>query len=116
MNESLKRDCPVCMEDMFSSRIPIMMLKCGHGMHSHCYKSFLKAGRYNCPLCSKSLGDFSSSWEQLRQEIALTPMPEEYRDTMVRILCNDCNGQCETAFHILGHECETCHSFNTRRI
>jgi hypothetical protein len=53
----------------------------------------------------------------MREVIALTPMPEECK-MIVRILCNDCNQETDTDFHIDGLECrnDTCGSFNTRRV
>ena len=40
---------------------------------------------YACPTCSKSVGDLSSLWEHIDREVAMTPMPEEYRDTKVEV-------------------------------
>ena len=40
---------------------------------------------YACPTCSKSVGDLSSLWEHIDREGAMTPMPEEYRDTKVEV-------------------------------
>ena len=37
-------------------------------------------------------------------EIASTPMPAEYADKMVTILCNDCNEESTVKFHIFGHK------------
>lgn len=45
-----------------------------------------------------------------------TPMPTEYRDMRVRLLCNDCNTRFETAFHVVGHKCTSCGGYNTRRL
>jgi RING finger/CHY zinc finger protein 1 len=50
-------------------------------------------------------------------EIALTPMPEEYRKKRVRIRCNDCREESSTPFHILRLKCRgTCGSYNTVKI
>jgi RING finger and CHY zinc finger domain-containing protein 1 len=32
-----KQDCPVCMEDMSTSRMAGMILRCGHAMHAKCF-------------------------------------------------------------------------------
>ncbi|KAG6748507.1 hypothetical protein POTOM_048433 [Populus tomentosa] len=34
----------------------------------------------------------------------------------VSILCNDCNSTSKVAFHVAGHKCKQCASYNTRRI
>ena len=56
-------------------------------------------------------------------EIALTPMPEEYANVKVKVLCNDCHEESMVKFHIFGHKCSSekddgvvCGSYNTRRI
>ena len=41
-------------------------------------------------------------------------MPEQYNFN-VKIYCNDCEKNSETKFHILGHKCQHCGSFNTKR-
>ncbi|KAK7839572.1 e3 ubiquitin-protein ligase miel1 [Quercus suber] len=48
-------------------------------------------------------------------EIQATAMPEEYQYE-VSILCNDCNNTSNVRYHILGHKCSHCNSYNTRRI
>ena len=59
--------------------------------------------------------DLSQSWDMLRRERDATPMPEEYRNKRVAILCNDCEQHSDTIFHIVGLECTQCGSFNTKR-
>jgi len=44
-------------------------------------------------------------------------MPLEYRDKRVRVLCNDCGKESDTAWHILGLKCKAgCGSYNTSKI
>ena len=43
-------------------------------------------------------------------------MPAEYRDMKVNVLCNDCNTRFEATFHVVGHKCNGCGGYNTRRI
>ena len=50
---------------------------------------------------------------QLDAEIAMTPMPPEYKDLKVMISCNDCSQKSEVTFHIVGHKCTSCNSYNT---
>ena len=44
------------------------------------------------------------------------PMPEEYKNTKMMILCNDCLAQSKVPFHILPGKCKSCRSYNTTRI
>ena len=46
---------------------------------------------YTCPICNVSLEKMEVFWRQLDTEIANTPMPEEYRDKKVGVLCRDCH-------------------------
>nr|GMD64044.1 E3 ubiquitin-protein ligase MIEL1 [Ipomoea batatas] len=71
--------------------------------------------RYRCPICSKSMLNMSRTWERLEEEIQSTVMPEEYFYE-VPILCNDCNNTSTANFHILGHKCKHCSSYNTRMV
>ena len=43
-----------------------------------------------------------SHYEALDAEIASIPMPAEYADKMVKILCNDCLQKSVTKWHICG--------------
>ena len=115
--ESMHQNCPVCQEYLFDSRTSATVLECGHTMHVQCRNDMIRARQYVCPVCSVSIVDMSATWAEMREVIALTPMPEECK-MIVRILCNDCNQETDTDFHIDGLECrnETCGSFNTRRV
>mmetsp|Transcript_174 Transcript_174/g.328 ORF Transcript_174/g.328 Transcript_174/m.328 type:complete len:96 (+) Transcript_174:811-1098(+) len=77
-------------------------------------RMLLKA--HACPICSKSVCDLSSLWEQIDVEVAAMVMPEEYRDKMLLILCNDCDKTSHAAFHVLAMKCRHCKSYNTRQI
>ena len=70
----------------------------------------------SCPICMKSYEDMEPYWQHLDAEIALTPMPQDYSNWRVDILCNDCNKPSRVQFHILGLKCCHCRSYNTRRI
>ena len=59
--------------------------------------------------------DMRQAWGYLDREIANTPMPTEYANTRVQMLCNDCHVQADAAFHALGLKCSACGSYNTRR-
>lgn len=100
--------------------------------------------RYCCPICTKSIMDMSATWKMIDEEVSIgrvyqvnscyptrgkcfdiymfvlqieaTMMPDEYRRKKVWVLCNDCNDTTEVFFHILGHKCRHCKSYNTRSI
>jgi RING finger and CHY zinc finger domain-containing protein 1 len=92
-------------------------MKCGHWIHSKCYKSMLKNNVVICPLCQKYVIDVDEGFiERLDKEIAETDMPEEYREIMLQILCNECEQKSEAKFHIFGLKCGQCGSYNTKRI
>ena len=44
-----------------------------------------------CPICMKSYADLAAIWRRVDEEVASTPMPEEYACWVAHILCNDCN-------------------------
>ncbi|EPS59109.1 hypothetical protein M569_15701, partial [Genlisea aurea] len=100
---------------LFDSTKQALILKCGHTMHAECRDEMFSKNQYRCPICSKSVLDMSTSWEMLDQEIEATAMPREYRYE-VQILCNDCNSTSTAMFHIVGHKCGRCGSYNTRLI
>ncbi|KAG6703803.1 hypothetical protein I3842_07G103500 [Carya illinoinensis] len=115
VENSMKNFCPVCYEYLFDSIKATKILKCGHTMHMDCFDDMKKQNMYRCPICSKTVTDMSVFWNMLDKEIEATAMPEEYR-YKVSILCNDCNNNGEACFHVLGHKCGHCNSYNTRRL
>lgn len=64
----------------------------------------------------KSYMNMDADWQRLDAEIAVTPMPQDYANWRVDVLCNDCNKPSKVQFHILGLKCSHCRSYNTRRI
>lgn len=110
-----RSNCPVCLEDLHTSRKSCRVPKCGHMLHYKCMQQLLRTGNYACPTCSVSMVDMSSVWEKLDHEVSITPMPAEYRDFKVQILCRDCHQESRAAFHILGQKCVPCGSYNTCR-
>lgn len=111
----LKNNCPICTEDLFTSQDQPNRLNCGHFMHKTCLESYIKTN-YKCPICFKSMCDMTSMFSQLTEEIENTPMPEEYSDMIVKIMCNDCLKESSVKFHIIGMKCSECDSYNTKRI
>lgn len=114
VENSMKHHCPICYEYLFDSLRETRVLKCGHTIHSECLHDMISHEQYTCPICFKSVVDLSRLWRKFDEEIEATMMPEDYRDRKVWILCNDCNDTTEAFFHIVGHKCLHCHSYNTR--
>uniref|UniRef100_A0A7N0TAV0 Uncharacterized protein n=2 Tax=Kalanchoe fedtschenkoi TaxID=63787 RepID=A0A7N0TAV0_KALFE len=112
---AMHHDCPVCFEYLFESRIDVIVLQCGHTIHKDCLKEMRNHFQFACPLCSKSVCDMSKVWERFDLEIAATPMPEQYQNKKVRILCNDCGKNSEVQFHVVAQKCPHCRSYNTRQ-
>ncbi|XP_048960993.1 RING finger and CHY zinc finger domain-containing protein 1 isoform X9 [Canis lupus dingo] len=77
-----RQNCPICLEDIHTSRVVAHVLPCGHLLHRTCYEEMLKEG-YRCPLCMHSALDMTRYWRQLDDEVAQTPMPSEYQNMTV---------------------------------
>ena len=107
------KNCPVCLEDLFSSRNVTVSLQCGHVLHNHCFKESLEQNEYRCPLCKKSMIDMTQFWDGMDLSIAHQPMPDEYKNYKVSILCNDCEEKTITKYHFLCNKCKKCQSWNT---
>ncbi|XP_020492070.1 RING finger and CHY zinc finger domain-containing protein 1 isoform X1 [Labrus bergylta] len=108
-----RQNCPVCMEDIHTSRIMAHVLPCGHLLHKTCFDDMVRTGAYRCPLCMHSAWDMEDHWDQIDKEISLSPMPTEYQGATVKIICNDCQVHCTVPFHVLGMKCSGCGSYNT---
>jgi len=116
LENSLKHDCPVCLQDLFTSRDSAMKIPgCNHTIHQSCFRR-LARHKLQCPLCCKSFVDMTEINKTMDEEIEATPMPDEYKDKKIMILCNDCSEKSEVNFHILGMKCLQCQSYNTRNI
>ena len=115
MADKYKNSCPVCREDMFSSRQPPQDLPCGHAIHAHCFRN-LAGFDYRCPICKKTVvsrQSMSAAWGARARDIAMQPMPPDLART-VTIMCNDCEETSEDlGWHFLGVQCPGCQSFNT---
>ncbi|KAK5647491.1 hypothetical protein RI129_002383 [Pyrocoelia pectoralis] len=111
-----RANCPVCLEDIHTSRIPCHIPDCGHLLHRTCFEQLLQSGHYACPICQTSLMDMTQLWKYLDNEVAHTPMPPEYSNYMADILCKDCHKESTVKFHVVGLKCTQCGSYNTCRI
>ena len=107
--------CPVCQEDLFSSRQASHEMPCGHAIHWHCFKE-LTSFDTRCPVCKKTAETpetMAPTWSALAMGIALQPVPREMA-RVVNIICNDCGERdYERRWHFLGVRCMHCLSFNT---
>ena len=116
LDRGLESDCPVCSEFMFTSNVPVRRLRCGHYMHSHCFKTYTQR-KYRCPICSKSMGNMKAYFSMLDTLIANeAPLPQSLRDRKTKVTCMDCYTRSDVPFHFVYHKCPNCSSYNTRQI
>jgi len=111
-----KGKCPICLEDLHSSRKKVDIPNCSHMIHSECLCEMFKHGKTSCPTCNTSLVDMSTVWQGIDEAVANTQMPEIYRTYHVSILCRDCHEESKVVFHVLGLKCGSCGGYNTTRI
>eukprot|EP00795_Rhopilema_esculentum_P004610 gene4610-20883_t len=79
-----RSDCPVCLEDMHTSRTPLLVPSCGHMIHE----------AITCPICCKSYDDAAMVWKRLDEIVGATPLDDKYKDIKMKILCRDCHKVC----------------------
>ena len=58
-----------------------------------------------CPICKKSMVDPKLFEKEMDLQHANMPMPEDYKNTKMMILCNDCLAKSKIPFHILPGKC-----------
>lgn len=66
-------NCPVCQEDLFSSRDASHELPCGHAIHWHCFRE-LASHDSRCPCCKKTAETherMKPTWDAIAMGIAL---------------------------------------------
>lgn len=111
-------NCGICLEDMEQSINNWISIKCKHKFHYNCLIDYLKTN-YKCPLCQKTIPDGMTRdalFNSVKNEVNANPMPEEYKNTKVNIICNDCTKISNVNFHFIAMECSQCNSFNTKTI
>jgi len=108
-------NCPICQEDLFSSRAASHELPCGHAMHWHCFQEYSSFDS-RCPVCKKTSEDpqdMKETWEAMALTIEMQPIPTEFA-RVVNISCNDCEQMSlNCRWHLIGVQCKHCNSFNT---
>ncbi|XP_015764213.1 PREDICTED: RING finger and CHY zinc finger domain-containing protein 1-like [Acropora digitifera] len=67
VEKSSHTDCPICFEDIHTSRIPSHVPPCGHLLHSTCFSKYLETGGYACPICNRSMVDMTRAWRMLEK-------------------------------------------------
>jgi zinc finger-like protein len=121
---SMESECPVCKDFMFDSETPVKTLPCGHLMHTSCFETYTRH-YYTCPLCRKSLGDFTVYFRMLdailaderQKKKAEEEDKEDKEETkeqkQQKVKCNDCAEVTMAEFHFVYHACGKCRSYNT---
>ena len=108
-------NCPICQEDLFSSRSPIHEMPCGHAIHWHCFQNLIKYDS-RCPVCKKTVDShehMAATWNSLALGVAMQPVPPAFAK-VVSIKCIDCERkESNRSWHFLGVQCNFCTSFNT---
>ncbi|PXF47547.1 Zinc finger protein BRUTUS-like [Gracilariopsis chorda] len=110
---SLHANCPICTEYLATSTKPMVVLRCGHTIHSDCLRQLAASG-YTCPICHKSMADMSKWYRELDKQIQKELIPPEFAYRRSRVLCHDCEKKTVAQFHLMYHKCGACHGYNTR--
>jgi hypothetical protein len=118
IDNALATACPICSEHMFNSRRRVTLTRCGHPLHEECLSQYAEHAHNNdrfvtCPTCRKTLYDETATYRFIDAALATHEMPEELRDKIASILCNDCERVGEAPFHFQYHKCPHCGGYNT---
>eukprot|EP00095_Tigriopus_kingsejongensis_P002538 snap_masked-scaffold344_size201325-processed-gene-1.2 protein:Tk02538 transcript:snap_masked-scaffold344_size201325-processed-gene-1.2-mRNA-1 annotation:"hypothetical protein DAPPUDRAFT_190026" len=114
--ENLSRaNCPICQEDIHTSREPSQIPPCNHLIHKSCFDQLVRSGHFFCPVCAHSLVDMRDMWRLYDQQIEETPLPAIYQNLYALSYCRDCLKTSKSAFHIMGIKCAHCEGYNTVR-
>jgi len=108
-----KKDCPVCLEDIHTSREPAQIPPCHHLIHRSCFQQLRLKGFFRCPVCLKSM--FKIPWEDYDLMLANNPMPPRFVGVLAKIKCFDCDINSDAEFHFVSLKCGSCGSHNTAR-
>jgi len=111
-----RQNCPICQEYMHTSVVKNTIMKCGHMVHSSCFKQIVNQGQARCPTCLRSVVDMSKVWQRLDRHVLMTPMPKEYENKWKSNLCNDCQKVTHCKFHVVAMKCQECGSYNTAEV
>jgi RING finger/CHY zinc finger protein 1 len=112
----LNEECPICFENLFHSIDTTYPLSCGHTIHTKCLNSSLRSSNGKCPICRKTFARNIMHDKFLKLLVERQPMPDEYKDKKVDILCQDCEQKSNVNFHFIAMFCPNCNSHNTTQI
>ena len=135
IENTLKTFCPICAEYMFDKRKHVVLMKCGHSIHTECLNNYKKF-YISCPVCKKSLGDnkiikekisylkdkfLGKDSKELDKVFVLrysesTDLPERnynFLNGKIDIKCHDCYEMSEVIDMKIFNECKSCGSINT---
>ncbi len=114
--ENLSRtNCPVCLEDLHTSKERCQILPCQHLVHQSCFGKLLDQSLFNCPICSRSMIDLDQLWTTMADAVERNPMQGRFKDLFVDVFCRDCFKSARAKYHTIGVRCVDCGSFNTIR-
>ena len=116
IEDSTKTNCPICGEYIFDSPKQVSILKCGHAIHTKCLESLLKHD-YRCPFCKKTVVDkIQEQWRVYDMLAPFEPIPEEFKNKRLVILCNDCEKKSDIKFSFEFLKCADCGGYNTSEV
>ena len=70
--------CVVCSDNTFDSQSESFPLTCGHLIHKVCWTQYIQLGSYKCPHCKKSIGNLTTHWDFIRNQIKTHPLPNDF--------------------------------------
>ena len=111
VRNSPHNDCPICLEDMFTSTKELMVLNCGHWIHKNCNEKYAEKS-YRCPTCKKSMWDMELCWNKINDYMKNIEFPKEFENAKANIICNDCLEKSTVNYSVI-HKCLKCNSWNT---
>lgn len=117
IEKAMQSDCPVCLENLFTSTKVVSVLPCGHTIHHACLEILRRDGEglrsMRCPICQRTLlQNPQAVWDHLRRTQRLYPLDPPDRKK-VEISCHDCCKKSYSWYYPLGIRCYLCGSFNT---
>lgn len=114
VENTLKSDCPICAEYLFTSPKDIMFLECGHSIHLECFMSYVERS-LQCPVCMKSMIKPKKYYEKITNILKNTKNIQKEKETWTcEISCYDCCADTKTQYRYLFNKCNRCLSYNTR--
>ena len=115
IEDTMHKNCPICQLDLFNSVENVQLLKCGHSIHTSCFKEYISSNNYQCPLCKISLFDMKSHWENIDSFLENQKMPDEFNNTISYNYCNDCKKKSYCKYHFIYNKCKYCNGYNTNQ-